>query len=480
MVIDPQRVSDLRRGGLPPVADLAAIVERLKVSAVLRRQMQALAEAAATPRADRPTQVDATGALALVVELADGLERNKAVAAGERAALETRIADGIALFLDPRTVDAGAARLSAMRNYRDLIRRVDTLALPEQELRQLSNVLKLARGKDETAVAMLRGLDAFAEARAVADGIDAGRLPAKLARQLQGMRQRFERQRLEVLRTAGEVGGSSVFDAPPTAFAREAAEHLEMANALAALAEASEVMPTLERAGVRPVGGLDRAVTGAAVALTERSDEAALGVLNQVAALGELLELAEAFEPDAELDRFLGGRVSASRDLVRQGVIELGDELAGGSPTNADAVAALRKIVARWDRLADADLHRRALEQSGRLAAWPDWPGDAETLDLIVEPSRAALAAALVDLAPTGDARLVQVDAEFGPMLAALANGVVAAEAVEATDRTAAAVAGLRAPVTDWSDLRRLRALVPYLEAADDQQRPLVLRTWRE
>lgn len=477
---DPQPVSDLRRGGLPPAADLAAIADRLNVSAVLRRQLTALTAAATTPTTARPTQSDATAALALIVELIDGLERNRAVAAGERLDIETRLADGIALMLDPRTVDAGARRLSALRSYRDLIRRVDALALPEAEVRQLERILTLARGSDETAARMLEALDAFAEARAIADALDGGPLSPKLARQLAGMAARFEQQRGQVLEIAGEVGERGVFSTSPTTFARAAAEHLAMARALAALADAGSVVERLERAGVRPIGGLDQALTSASVTLTERTDADAAAVLNTIAKLGALLTEAEDLEVAPEVDQFLHGRPNESQALVRQGVIELGSALADGDAPNGAAVAVLDGLVDRWDRLDEADSLRRTLQESDRLAAWPDWPGDAQTLGLLVDPWRDALASTLVDLDTDGGARLAQADAELGPMLSTLASAVAAADELEALERNTAALAGLVTPPTDWSDLRRLRALVAYLERADDQQRALVLRTWSE
>ena len=90
--------------------------------------------------------------LGQAVNLAKGLQANTAVSAENRAAIETQLAEGLALYSDPRTRDAGKSRIDSLGTYRQVLSRIGKMGLTREQVTHLSQGLAWASAAGDSGL----------------------------------------------------------------------------------------------------------------------------------------------------------------------------------------------------------------------------------------------------------------------------------------------------------------------------------------
>ena len=130
------------------IADLSADITRMGTSLALRRQLLAVANAAASAGADAAKQAEAAvlyQTLVAGVELAKGLANSTAFGPEVKAEIETQLAEGLALTTDPRMRTAGRERVQQLNEYRQVMNRIARSKLPPELRRALGPAFAYAQ-----------------------------------------------------------------------------------------------------------------------------------------------------------------------------------------------------------------------------------------------------------------------------------------------------------------------------------------------
>ncbi|MDB5297555.1 MAG: hypothetical protein JWO31_3538, partial [Phycisphaerales bacterium] len=283
-----------------PAGDPLARAAALTVAAPLKKQVLNVVTLGMSARTDAAIEADRKDAAAIAavadrgLEMAEGLAQGTAVDAAARPQMERQLADGLALFADARTRDAGRRRLSALDDYAARLARVRRLNLPPELRQRLAPAFAYAGQHPDVAGKLLETVEGYLEACGRMDARAAATQPAALGqREAKAVAEAVKaaaKAREEFLADAAVMGqpGQRVDVAGLLAHADALRQALDAVDAYEKVPEAVRVLVTTRP---RPAGALERRVATLTSALLDPrpspgKDEAAR-------ALPELVRLAD-------------------------------------------------------------------------------------------------------------------------------------------------------------------------------------------
>jgi hypothetical protein len=384
---------------VPAIADK---VPSLNVSVPLRQQLSLLVAAALNEKEKDPAAVAKT--LSVAFELAVALQNNVAVVPDARVQMESRLAEGIALFLDPRTRGAGRNRISELNEYRKIVERIAKLRLSPEDYAKFGPVFAWAQREAE-GVKGLAALERFVEGRRRSQARQS--LPpspiqnlrhsiADLERKYAAAQAGFESAFEELIKTTGGAGAGAL-----EARAGEMSQALDL---LEKLDQAPATLDTLGSLKPKPFGGLERRIVTAAAAITGNAPPASqkedslklLNDLHQLARLTADLNAVPTGELSGPVDtKYAGGRVAALEAKWKSLATELASAAAGGGEIDAAKLVRLATARSIYDALRQGAAVEASVGTAALLYRWVDWRMAGEDLVVIFQPYQDTLAAAV-------------------------------------------------------------------------------------
>lgn len=398
----------------PPVenrdhpATVAELVEQMQklaaLSVPLRQQLMSLAQAT-TSATDQKESATLYNLLSQSVSLARGLQGNTAVTPEARTTIESQLAEGLALYSDPRTRDSGKARVDALGQYRAILGRIGRMGLSRDQMDQLSPALAWAQANPEAGGRFMAMIEQYINFCGQWDGLPAGAVPAPLKKPMDELVTQFSKQRAEFMRDASRVGTSG-------ANLGEMEGHLDEMKRLLGVTEdlraAGPSMDALNALKLKPVGALEKkvkiAADAAAVPTKSPTRNDADKYLNSLHTLTQLSQSLNARPlndvPAGIATTWGGGKVSAFEAKWQAIIVDLANSLVTGAlELDKAKVARLETALAMGDALRVAAQLDAALAKAPLLARWVDWSIDPATLNAVMSVYREALAGAFAGYA---------------------------------------------------------------------------------
>ncbi len=419
----------------PTIAQLRQTVLSNAVAVTLRRQLLSLADQADALAGDaknRREYAELYRVLSEGVELAQGLATNTGVTPEARQQIQDQLAEGIALFADPRTRSAGQARLNGLKQYASLVGRYGKLDLRADVKTRLGPAYTYAQAHPDQAGKVLGAVDRFAalstryDGRKPANGSDPGR------RFVEDLRRQFEDHRVQFLDSCAQLSGGGMLAATPDDLTKAVAEMKYELDLLDVLDQLPASLDTLAAYKPRPTGAIERRVAKASTTATAIVDSPerrqAFGALREIAALGAAASALErrpvANVPGDIAQAYAMNSLTAFEARWKALVSESATKLAGGG----NAPGAVHRLeVARQmlDGLNSAVILEQQLQETDVLIRWADWTTPQDRLRMIFIPWRNALANAFDgfnhDRAEPGD-QWVALDKASRPLFDLLAE----------------------------------------------------------
>lgn len=396
----------------------------LTVSPGLKRQLVALATAAAAARRDlahpdaakRGEAAELADVARRALDIAEGFEWNTGVDARSRPRMEQQLADGAALLSDPRTRPIGRRRVADLDAYAQTLARIRGLGVGPDVQKRLAPAFRWAGNHPDARPTVMATVEAYLAACRRADARAAGPRPELAAREAKAVAEAMKTAVAEreafLVDVAGMNRPSGAFDLAGLGTRVE-----QMRRALDA-ADTYERVPRALQAVLafrpRPTGALERRVAGAMVLLAD-ARPAALGRDDAARAAADLVRLADlAADPDVpaavppDVARAYARNKLAAFEAKRHDLIaELASGLAAGRELDAARAKRLGDMRALRVALAEAAAFEAAVGRSEVLNRWADWPVTAADLRAAVAPYREAMAAAFeahaADATPPAD-----------------------------------------------------------------------------
>ncbi len=358
-------------------AELAAEASQLAVSPQLRMQLVALGAAVTKPEADSQL----VPMLETCLETAKALQTNLAVSAAERQQMEAGLAEGVALYLDPRTRDAGRNRIQAQHTYRVVVSRIRRLNLSREQMDHLSPLLRWVGEHPEESIKVLSGLDRVGNARMRFAGRAKAPNPIQgLAKPLAELEKQFP---LAADRfTDGAVslpqaGGGNI----PAALDVLADEVVRLGDLIERLDGMPKTVETL--LAFKPRGGnvLDKRIAQLALAASNAAPSAArndaVAIIADLARLARLAEELSSFQlgdVSGLEKRWTGGRLAMFDAKWRQIVSDMASAIALGGNADQAKLARLPQALTLLEALKQAvELDTVLAASADAFAAWVDW-----------------------------------------------------------------------------------------------------------
>lgn len=388
----------------PSVGELTDEVHRLAaISGTLRQQLLNLATLAGAEKDDRTLAT----LLGQAVTLARGLQSNTAVGAEARLAIETQLAEGIVLFTDPRTRDAGKARIENLGQYRQTLSRIGKLNLSREQTDQLAPAFTWAQSNPDAGGRVLAAIEQYFDACAKWDALPANvvALPAPVRRAYDDLRAQFTRLRGTFLQEASRIGtplGSAIsLDAQ----AEDARRLLAVADDLLSTPASLDTLNALK---LRPAGALEKRVALAAAsaaaptfAATRTDAQKLLDAVHNLATLTRDLAARPLTDiPSPVVKDWAGGRLDSFDHRWHTLAADLATSLAAGA-TDLDApkFARLQTALKLIDSLRTAAQLEAALAKVASLSRWADWSLNPAALHAVLAPYREATGGAVFGFA---------------------------------------------------------------------------------
>lgn len=397
--------------GQPPVAGPRSLEQlftrsrELPISQPLRAQLLAVSQAGLAAEQDSKRQAEAGEFRAVLddaVTLAEGLSANTAVERDDRVRMEAQVAQGLAMFLDPRTRTMGQGRVRALGRYRQMLLRLEGLHLSQEMVRRLGPVLAAARTDSDGGLKLMSAIETFAEQNARLTALNAGNsadLPSLYAKAADEAKRRANSAREAFLDTASSSSASK-----SRGLLQENADGIRKAlDALDAITRMPGAVKTLNTRRPRPYGGIEKRVQTALMAWTPESSEAArdasaqtLHYVVHIAELVELTNMPSALpKEDGTLQKYTGGSLDAFYEARKAAILTLVNLAASNQPLDDQAFAPVETANAILSGIELALRAEQALAQAEALRRWADWGIDAESLQAFFEPHRAVMAGAV-------------------------------------------------------------------------------------
>jgi hypothetical protein len=427
------------------VSELAEQVQHLAALSIpLRQHLLALVKDASEEKAPGP----AYQMLSQAVTLARGVQGNTAVTAEQRAAIELQVTEGLAMFMDPRTKDAGRSRIDSLAQYRQLLTRLTKLSLSREQMAQLSPALTWAQTAGEPGQKFMASLERYFEICGDWDALPAGQnaaVPPLLRRAHEEMVSHFTRERQAVWSEAMKVGtgtavGSQIVASDIEPHLAEMARVRAVADDLLAM---NKSFDTLNAYKPRPAGGLERRAQTAATAAASatpsvlRSDgEQYLKAVRRLAELAQKLSAVTLSDiPPGVAQGWAAAKVELFEARWKGLVTDLASSLASAA-VDLDKPKALRleTAAAMAEALRSAASLEDNLKKAPLLSRWADWGTDPSSLHVVFAPYKEALAAAFTAFAsdsPEAVERWHKAHGRYAPLVALINRDAAYAEQCE-------------------------------------------------
>ncbi len=394
----PEDDASQHRAVTPPaLTELVRRAQTLTVSTPLRRQLLALAGAAADPHpADAgPLMIDT---LSRAIELADGIQHNTALDPADRPALETQVADGLALFTDVRTRNAGRGRLESLGRYHATLVRIRRLSLSPELRDRLGPAFVWIQRNPDKGAKLFDVVEEYLQLCGRFDGRGVTSLPAGQKKNVDDLARQFTAHRASVLDDASQLAGPAANPDPLAGHVAAMRQTLGRIESIERLPRALQVLAGFKP---RPAGGLERRAWTAVSALGSSPSSALRDdAASVIADIGRLAVLAGEAVPSAgqvpvATARIWAGGKLEGFDARRAALIsELASEGAAAKPMDPAKFEQLQTASALAGALRDAAMTDAVLRRGDVLARWADWQIDAEQLRNLIVPYREATAAA--------------------------------------------------------------------------------------
>lgn len=357
----------------PTAAELAGEISRLNVSVALRQQLLLLANSAG-----QPNQEGLVPTLDTCVDLARGLQYNTGVNPEARVAMEGQLAQGIALFTDPRTREMGRERIAALGKYRALLAKVEKLRLSPEQVAQLAPVFAYVRENPAGGARVMAALEKATQASAHLDARAKGSALPPFARPVGELEKQFSAAYAQFRAAALDLprGVTS-----PEDLANKADDLSRIAQTLEHLDRMPADLQLLATFKPHPLGVLDRKAAQAALAAAHPTATPAraeaihfLADLDRLAQHAtELAKISSTDVPAYLEKRWTGGKMGAVEARWKAVVTEQASLLASGNPMDEAKADRLLIAVSLVDALKAATTMDANLAQSEPLEKWIDW-----------------------------------------------------------------------------------------------------------
>jgi hypothetical protein len=425
------------------VGELTEQVQKLAaLSMPLRQQLLALS-AAATAAGEKDEGRALYAILTQSIDLARGLQSNTAVGPEARLAIESQLAEGIALYSDPRTRGAGRARIEALGQYRQTLTRIGRLSLSREQTEQLAPAFAWAQANPEPGTKLLGMIEQYMDFCGRWDAMNRDvSVPTTLRRPMEDLRSQFAKARTGFMQSAAKMGGTGAMIT-----LGEIEQQFEEIKRLFAVTDDVLAMggsiETINAFKIKPVGALEKKIVMAALAASSpiqsvnRNDGQ-----KYLSAVRALAKLAQALAskllgdvPPAVAQAWAGAAIPVFENRWKAIVVDLAGALVTGTiELDRAKLGRLDNALALGDALRTAAQLEAALPKTAALAKWVDWAIDPGSLQLILTPYKEATAGAFLGYASDN---LDQVDkwgrlqGRFSPLVTLILRDAAYAEACQ-------------------------------------------------
>jgi hypothetical protein len=429
------------REGPRTLADLSAEITRAAISLPLRQQLLAVAKAATTAAADPNQQADAAALqqmLANGVDLAKGLSATTALSTEARTDIETQLAEGLALFTDPRTRSAGKERVAQLNEYRAVMNRLARNKLSSELRKTLAPAFIYVQTHAAQGQKMLNAIEAYAS---ICEGFDA--IPRRdnpvinLRHVTDDAARQFEAGKAAFIAMANDPNVS------PEVLEIQLADLSAASELYAILDGMQHTYDTLNGYKPRPFGAIETRTLKAAVAATAtiksptRSE--AIRYLSDLSKLAQLSGEATARSlsdiPPPVVKAYAGISLGEFEAKCRLMMAELVSQVASGADLDKKKVARLRSVGELCDSLRYAALAERAVAGLAPLSRWVDWTLTVEQAQAMLLPYQKQLSAAFggfISDAPDAVEIFLKQRGDLLPLVALLNQDIAYADACAA------------------------------------------------
>jgi hypothetical protein len=411
----------------PTVSELTQEVQKLAaISVPLRQQLLALA-AAVSAAGDKDDGPRLYAILSQSIALARGLQSNTAVGNEARSSIENQLAEGIVLFADPRTRDAGKSRIDALGQYRQTLTRIGNMGLSKDQMEQLAPAFTWAQANPQNGAKVLSAVEQYMTLCGKWDAAPKeAAVPASLRKSLEDARSQFSKDRLAFMQAASRISGAG----GPGELEQTLDEIQRIYVVADDLQSMTASLETINAYKIRPVGGLEKKITTAAIAAVSsasspnRNDaQKYLSAVHSLAKLSQTLSAKPLGEIPAAVLQTWAGAASTSFDTRWKAIIvELANNLLGGSiELDKAKVARLELALSLGDALRMAAQLEAVLPKTPAMARWVDWSIDPASLQLVLSPYKESVSGAIFGFASDNQDELdkwTRLSGRYTPLIA--------------------------------------------------------------
>jgi hypothetical protein len=362
------------------LSELSTEITRTAVSVSLRKQLLAIAHAAADAGPGKEQEsLELRQALTDGVELARGLSSTTAFSAAAREGIENQLAEGLALVSDPRTRLAGRQRIRQLDEYRTVMDRLATAKLPPQVRAALEPALGYAQTHADEGQTVLNLVQDYIQINQQFDLDSRADVPVvpNLRTSIEQVSQQFAAARQTFLAAANQLGARATVQTLQS----QIADLRELADLHGILARMQQTYQTLNAYHPRPFGGIEGHVQRAAVAASSAAHSSLRA--EGIAYLTELTRLAKlsntitqnslADIPPEVLQNYAGVSVNDFTAKCNVLISDLANQFANGRATDRHEIARLDAVEVMIDGLRQAQLIEQQLQSTTTLLRWADW-----------------------------------------------------------------------------------------------------------
>jgi len=376
---------------------MAEEVARLRVSPALRQQLIAVVSVLVAPANGSAADPAACRKiLEIALELAGGLNANIGVSPESRVEMEAQLAEGLALFMDPRTRAAGQTKVSALQQYRIMLAAIQRLKLTPEQTAQFLPVFTFARQNPEPGARAIAMLEQYARHRAQFEARTRPPLGTSQAM----------RKNLDELAKQLTQASTAFCTAAAAANVKDMEQHMEsmrrVGDVLSKLDQIPATIDALAPFKPKQFGNLDRRVTTVATIIVTNGKQQAEAAkyLDDLHQLGKTAsELGQLTTKDIppQIDRaYAGGKLSLLDAKWKGLITELASAAASANgEIDSAKMARLPAVRTLYDALKQAAALEAALADTESLRGWIDWRMTPADLRAVLAPQAAALSEAI-------------------------------------------------------------------------------------
>lgn len=421
------------REGPRTLAELTSEITRAAVSTTLRQQLLAMAKATsiAGDSTDSAQLADAAAmqqVLTSAVDLAKGLSATTALSAAARDQIETQLAEGLALFSDPRTRAAGKQRVARLNEYRLVMNRLASGGLSPELRKTFAPALGYAQTHADQGQRILNSIEAFVGTCLRFEAIPRRENPVtNLRHATEDAAKLYETARAAFITNINDASDGVAFDALDS----QIADIASAADLYAMLDGMQQMYETLNGYKPRPFGAIEtRTLKAAVIATTAIKSPARADAIRYLGDLSKLAQLSRIVTqrslsdiPPEVIKSYAGISLADFESKCRLTFNELVSQIAGGVEMDKIKIARLRAVGDLCDSLRFAAIAERALVNVPSLHHWVDWTLSAEQIQGLLLPFQTQLSAAFegfISDVPNAVEKFVKRRDVFLPLVALL------------------------------------------------------------